>query len=1493
MQANTTCVEDLGFGPTVLHCRQGLDFTLQFEESMFDLVPAGLVILLSPFRIWQLRRRPKRVFEKSFAGSKLMNITVLAILKLILAVVWTFRAPLLTKTSIAAAAVSFCEVLAIGIVSSHEHVRNIRPSTLLSLALTVSIIFDIIRARTLIKIDFDNLLTALFTASIASKASVLLLEAKDKRVFLRSPDTEKPPEETSGLFSRSVFWWMTPLLRTGYSKILSFSDLWHLDDRIDAPDVKDHFYQTWQQQYSHSKRKYRLARSSFRALIWLFLSPAIPNILFVGLNFSQPFLISRTITFVRSTDDPAEVGYLLLLAFAVVYLLIGVFGAIYWHEVDRWLTVLRGCLVSAVYRKTLTLDLRQTSTGASVALMSTDVEKAIMGFKWLHEAISSFAIVPLALALLYFQVGLAFLAPLFVLGLCTYLTSHLSTIIVRRQKVWLQETQKRVHFTSSVIASMRGVKMMGLVPLITKKIEQLRHSENMAGLKWRLNIVVGVSLSNLGSEGSKWFTFILFAVIFYVKQKGGDSSQGLNVNVLFTSLAILNITLQRLQTIIQIIPGLMNSFGCLMRIEEFLMAETKSDNRLQREKGSRTVSLTGDSADNSNNSNYEFGFEAGGSKNRDQDSIPMQKIRRLSREGSKPLVEVTHLTSGWSQEEMILKDVSLDFMSGEMAIIVGPVGCGKSTLLQSLLGETTVHEGFVNIHGPFNSIAYCAQTPWLVNKSIRDNIVGVSLFDVDWYKEVIRCCALLEDLKLYDKGDKTLVGSKGVSLSGGQKQRIALARAVYSRKQILILDDIFSGLDAVTEERIFTRLLGSDGLLRKNRNTIILATHAVHRLSSANQIIVMAKEGTIQSRGTWESLSSDSTFTESLRYAATNKAETSSSKSGHHDGINDDQEIPHEVIPHDDENARTQATIDDISRKTGDISVYKHYFKSIGLKHSIIFGILLVVESAAWNVLTVWLNKWSSDPDPKKTPFYMGIYTLLVFSFLGMLTLWVAHCGRWVMTLSAENLHKWQLATMMKGKMSYFSATDVGVTTNRFSQDLVLIDTELPMALINCTESALLVVGLLAITLVATPWIALTIPFLAASFYYLQRFYLRTSRQMRLLDIEAKSPLYTHFQETLSGIATIRAFSWEKDFGDESEKLLSVSQKPYYYLATVQRWLALVLDLIVTVFAFTIALIAVQLRHSLNPGYIGLALLNTMSIGEMLKVCIIFYTNLETSLGAIARMRNFSKVVPMEDDPGYDLSTPEWPTRGDVVFTNFSASHKPDSEIVLKGINLHIAAGSKIGLCGRSGSGKSSMVATLFRLLEVQGGSISIDGVDITDVPINTLRGRLNVLSQEPFFLAGTVRENLAYAMVSEDYGSKLTDEDMFEVLDRVGLKDKVMGWEGGLDADLDPDGSLSHGERQLFCLARAMLKKGNIVVLDEFTSSVDIETDSKMQRILRDHFAGKTVITVAHRLNTIVDYDRIVVLDKGSILESGRPGDLLRQPGSAFKALYEVHENS
>ncbi|KAK6353572.1 hypothetical protein TWF696_005534 [Orbilia brochopaga] len=1162
------------------------------------------------------------------------------------------------------------------------------------------------------------------------------------------------------------------------------------------------------------------------------------------------------------------------MAFAAVYFLIGIFSAAYWHQVDRWLLVLRGCLVNVIYRKTLTIGLNETATGASIALMSTDVEKIIFGFKWIHEAISGMAAIPFALYMLYFQVGLAVLAPIIIVGICTSLASVLSVKTTQRQKTWLEKTQQRVQFTSSVISSMRGVKMMGLQSRIKDTIETLRTSEDNAARKWRLSIITGVGLSSISVEASKWLTFVLFAIFSYIKHHG--DGQVMNVKTLFTSLAILSIALGKIEIVIQSIPSIVNAFGCLIRIEEFLIKEVKSDGGLPSARIGESLDLTTEKT-----SLIHAQFQEA-----NNDSLEMHRISQSTHDSSGSIIQVQRLSAGWSQEYVpVIRDVTLGISSGHLIMLTGPVGCGKSTFLQTILGETTVYQGSIRINSQ-NAIAYCAQTPWLINKTIRENIIGVSLFDPLWYKEVIQSCALSKDLKSYLKGDRTLVGSKGVGLSGGQKQRIALARAVYSRKPILIFDDIFSGLDAATEEHIFDHLLGQGGLLRRNRSTVILATHAVRHLPFADSILVMSKEGSISVQ-TIETLGINPGMVELL-------GDEKGKESPYLDDDKDEgyNESFDELESHDEASSQKHASEgDNKSQGGGEIDAFKYYFKSIGWRHSLTFAGLAATQAVLWNILTIWLEHWSSDTDPSKTTYYLAVYTGLVLAFIVAYVVWLWHACGWLMSVSSLNLHAWQLKKMIKGKISYFNTTDVGVITNRFSQDLVHVDMDLPAALINFMESALIVLGVLGVSLVATPWIAIMLPFLGLCFFYVVRFYLRTSRQLRLIEMEAKAPLYTHFQETLTGISTIRAFSWEREFEEENEKLLLTSQRPSYYLSTAQRWFAMLLDMIVAVFAFAIVLLVVQLRHSINPGFIGLALLNTVSLSGSLKILIVFYTNFEVSLGAISRIRQFNNTVPQEDD-GMMHSFPitEWPSRGNVAYQNYAASHALNSDIVLKSINLNIPAGSKVGICGRSGSGKSSMVSALFRLLEVQGGSITIDGIDISKVPPNILRGRLNILSQEPFFLAGTIRQNLSYGCVADD--NNLDSEDLLKVLERVGLCDKVLALENGLDAELDLAGFLSHGERQLFSLARAMLRDSTIVVLDEFTSSVDVETDLKMQRILRDYFWDKTVLTVAHRLNTIVDYDTVILLDKGDILEMGSPQELLQQPGSAFKALYELHED-
>lgn len=395
----------------------------------------------------------------------------------------------------------------------------------------------------------------------------------------------------------------------------------------------------------------------------------------------------------------------------------------------------------------------------------------------------------------------------------------------------------------------------------------------------------------------------------------------------------------------------------------------------------------------------------------------------------------------------------------------------------------------------------------------------------------------------------------------------------------------------------------------------------------------------------------------------------------------------------------------------------------------------------------------------------------------------------------------------------------------------------------------------------------------------LQKYYLRTSRQIRLLDLEAKSPLYSHFIESLNGLVTIRAFGWAIPFQELNLSLLDVSQKPYYLLLCIQRWLSLILDLLVAALAVILMVLVVKLRSDISPGYVGLALLNVMGFNELLAQIIKNWTMLETSFGAIARLKTFSATTANENLPSETATVPDsWPSRGEIEFKNVSASYTPGGDLVVKNLSMSIAAGEKVGICGRSGSGKSSLITTLFRMLELTPeSSIIIDGIDITTLPRQLVRERLNAIPQEPFFIRGTIRSNA-------DPYSHYTDAVIIQAIQKIHLWPLVLS-KGGLDAELDAE-FFSHGQRQLFCLARAILRKSKVVVLDEVTSSVDARSDELMQKVIREEFRDATVVCVAHRLDTILDFGRIALLGGGELKELDTPAALLGRD-SLFKELY------
>lgn len=529
--------------------------------------------------------------------------------------------------------------------------------------------------------------------------------------------------------------------------------------------------------------------------------------------------------------------------------------------------------------------------------------------------------------------------------------------------------------------------------------------------------------------------------------------------------------------------------------------------------------------------------------------------------------------------------------------------------------------------------------------------------------------------------------------------------------------------------------------------------------------------------------------------------------------------------------------------------------------------------------LDLWMKFWTAAV--AKHGNSVNTKYLAVFATLGVVALLCVlgvcfHVFVRMAPTSASRLHSRLLQTIMSAPLAFFTSTPTGETLNRFSQDMSLIDSELPSALIQVSGPLCLGIVQAVFICLSAAYFVTTLPVVFVVMYFLQKYYLRTSRQIRLLDIEAKAPLYSHFLESLQGLVTIRAFRWQAKFKEQNMALLDTSQKPFYLMFCVQRWLTLVLDLIVAALAVILMVMVVKLRTSLDAGFVALALLNVMSFNNNLTAIIQMWTQLETSLGAIARLKKFDEHTRSENLPKECTPVPpNWPTQGKIEFTNFSARYADTLPDAVKNVNLPLQPSSKVAVIGHSGGGKSSLIASLFRLLEITTGSIKIDDIDVSTLPRDAIRCRLLALPQDAFFLKGTIRENM-------DPTTSASDLSIETALRRVGLWDIVASQDHGLHTPMNPDQLLSQGQQQLFCLARAIVRQvhspSKIVVLDEPTASVDWETDELMQKVIREVFAGCTIVAVAHRLRTVMDFDVVVVMDGGEVVRVGKPEDVIRE---------------
>ncbi|KAI1263553.1 P-loop containing nucleoside triphosphate hydrolase protein [Xylariaceae sp. FL1019] len=1430
---------DETLGPIVTtDCQRDFDFTVQFEEVVLAILPTALFLLLTPFRVFRLLRRKLRVGRNSLYIAKLITIGTYTALQVALLVQWAFpnsRNPV----SIASTTLSLVSGLLLALLSHLEHAKSIRPSFLISFYLLVTVLLDALRTRTRWLIGHDHGAAAILSASLAIKIVLLVLEATGKRRLLAEDDRHCSAESTSSLFGRGLFFWLNPLLLSGFGRILAVADLPTINEKLDATELHQSLSKAWKP--SNRDGNHALAIATVWAFRWELAYITLPKLAYIALSLTQPFLIQEAVAFVE-TDGLREddsTGYGLIGAFALVYISLAV--ALGWssHLTYRLMAMMRGSLIAIIYQKMMETKMTKSSESPAVTLMGTDVQRIAETFFYLLvEAVPALIQVPIATYLLYRQLGTVFVVLLILTIVGTALSGVLANRTSRRQKRWIEATQRRINLTSDILSSMKNTKMLGLSDQMFDMIHELRESEIAVSKDYRRTQSYNTTLVNAPESLAKLLLFGAYAIVANI-----NGTNGLNVSQAASSLALIFLVSYPLANILVAIPLGWSALGCFQRIQDFLNDFVPEDRRLFSE------------------------ISRDGSRNEtDTKSDEIQAKKAQER------VVLENASFGWSESFQNLVSVTNTRIDHgvRLTILIGPVGCGKSTFLQGILGETPYTSGSVELSS--SRMAYCSQTPWIMSGTIRANIVAESQFDRHWYHSVIRACALEIDIQQLPSGDSTIVGSKGIKLSGGQKQRLSLARAVYARKPIAILDDIFSGLDSATEDFVFEHVFGEGGLFKKTGTLVILATHSTKRLPEADLIHVMNHQGQIVEQGQFSDLNTPGSYIHSLQISAVESSNTQES----------------EAFTMQDDNAR--ATGDSVSqnmdpaRQTGDWTTYKYYIKSLGVLRLLSFVLLTIINVAANGLQVVWLNWWAESNErgePPRTGYWLGIFAAFsVIELFGLVSS-ISYLFLSVIPSSGNKLHKSILKAAFSAPMSFISRTETGVLVNRYSSPTFAEELSLNKKLGQC-----IVTTILAVT--AVGYFAAVLPVIVAVLYLVQRFYLRTSRQLRLLELETTAPLFSHFLESLDGLSTIHAFGWTGEYVAKNAKLLNESQKPYYLLLCVQRWLVLVLDLIVAGLAVLIVGLAVGLRSKISPGLLGIALAQLTSLSLALTQLIQFWTLLETSIGAVARIRDFSENTPTELAAGEMNQGPlNWPSCGDLRFDSVSVQYDDGAPLVLKDVSFNLKADSKIGIVGRTGSGKSSLVQTILRMTNVTTGRIILDGVDLATLAGSVVREKIITLTQDSFLFPASIRLNVDPLGVS-------TDEDTAAALGKVNLwdvlKEKTAGDDPAvkdvLDTRITTD-TLSHGQRQLFCLARALLKQGKILILDEPTSSVDSKTDAQMQEIIRTEFANHTIIMIAHRLSSLLDFDCILVFDQGSLVETGHPTELLNDAESHFAKMY------
>ncbi|XP_043261450.1 uncharacterized protein LOC122402590 [Colletes gigas] len=1363
------------------------------------------------------------------------------------------------------------------------------------------------------------------------------------------------PREKANFVSVLLWWWTIGLFKTGYKKVLQTDDLYDPLKTDRSNVLGDRLEKQWNVEVDKSKKgKYRpsLLKAIFRTFLWEYFLLGLMQILneFI-LRLGAPILLGGLLRyFQRNATESYETallyagGICLATAINVITFNQAIFGA--FHVGAR----IRVAACSVVYRKALRLSktaLGETAPGKVVNLVANDVNRFDLVSIFIHYMWSAPLSGLIIAYILYTEAGYAGLIGIAAVFIVVPIQSYTGKLSSKFRLQTAIKTDERVRLMDEIISGVQVIKMYAWEKPFCALIEMARKLELKVVTK--SSYIRGIYMTfNLFTTRMALFCTLISMLLF-----GNE----LSADTVFVFSSYFNILAQTMSGMfVRGFAEIAECMVAVRRLQHFLMYEEFQEKGFTLDKltASLNGSINSDSKQTANKSSrqdlpyiddeidsYE-NLDDSAEKRRHNGLVVvasdllkntanlMEERKRSSMVNEETYaVKMRNVSAKWEpgQSENTLENVNLQLEKGKMYAVIGMVGAGKSSFLSAILGEIDVPEGQVKVNG---SLSYAGQEAWVFGSTVRQNILFGQPYERQRYQRVIKACSLVRDFKQFPRGDQTIVGERGSSLSGGQKARINLARSLYRQADIYLLDDPLSAVDTHVSKHLFEECM-QRYLAGKTR---ILATHQLQYVKSVDSILLI-EQGKVTVLANYPELlnqrpeyyrllaaetetNDDSSLEKSVMRRQFSSSSTRSRTPEASSGGTDDEE-------EDEDPEVVKDGLEGTSRGKVKGSIFIKYFRTganlcltitvfllylatqctVSLNDYFVPVLVNAEEARHYSLMENALNATNDSmidttSDVSSIYGYLYIYTAIVLGifFIGIIRSFLFYK---VCILCSQKLHDMAFSALIRTGMRFFDTNPSGRILNRFSKDMGAIDELLPKAILDASQICLMMFGSLAVSCMVNPLFLIPIAFLGAVFYWIRKVFLKTSKNIKRMDGITRSPVFTHLNATLNGLTTIRAYCAQDILKQEFDKLQDVHTSTIYMYVVASTAFGFCLDIFCFLFTSLVTFSFLVLEQAFSGGEVGLAITQVMAMTGMIQWGMRQNAEVANQMMSVERVLEYTQIAPepnLRDKGKFAKKTEKqavalpvnapknWPTDGLLKFKNVYMRYVDDEPPVLKNLNLVIRSGEKVGIVGRTGAGKSSLISALFRLAKVEG-SIEIDGIDTGTICLEDLRRSISIIPQDPVLFSGTLRRNL-------DPFNEFSDKALWEALEEVELKDAVSTAGTGLESRvLDRGSNYSVGQRQLVCLARAILRNNRILMLDEATANVDPQTDALIQHTIRKKFDKCTVLTVAHRLNTIMDSDKVLVMDKGRMAEYDHPHILLQNSHSQFTLLVKETDRS